>query len=71
MGESNNMGKISRIRKYLHPCATEQIIHSFVTSRLDMGNSLLFGLSQDQIKCLQNAAGRLVTLKQENRVLEE
>ena len=30
-------------------CATEQVVHSFVTSRLDMGNSLLFGLPQDQI----------------------
>ena len=56
---------IGRIRKYLNPCATEQIVHSFVTSRLDMGNSLLFGLPQDQIARLQriqNAAARLVTL---------
>ena len=49
----------------LNPCVTEQIVHSFVTSRLDMGNSLLFGLPQDQITRLQriqNAAARLVTL---------
>ena len=56
---------IGRIRKYLNPCATEQIVHSFVTSRLDLGKSLLFGLHQDQIARLhdqriQNAAARLV-----------
>ena len=55
----------SFLRKYLDPHATEPIVHSFVTSRLDMGNSLLFGLPQDQInrlKRIQNAAARLVTL---------
>ena len=62
---SFHIRNIGRIRKYLDPHATEQIVHSFVTSRLDMGNSLLFGLPQDQInrlKRIQNAAARLVTL---------
>ena len=61
---SFHIRNIGRIRKYLDPHATEQIVHSFVTSRLDMGNSLLFGLPQDQInrlKRIQNAAARLVT----------
>ena len=62
---SFHIRNIGRIRKYLNPHATEQIVHSFVTSRLDMGNSLLFGLPQDQIARLQriqNNAARLVTL---------
>ena len=62
---SFHIRNIGRRRKYLDPHATEQIVHSFVTSRLDMGNSLLFGLPQDQInrlKRIQNAAARLVTL---------
>ena len=32
--------------------ATEQLVHAFVTSRLDMGNSLLYGLPALQIKRL-------------------
>ena len=62
---SFHIRNIGRIRKYLNPRATEQILHSFVTSRLDMCNSLLFGLPQDQIARLQriqNTAARLVTL---------
>jgi hypothetical protein len=53
------------IRKYLNSHAAEQIIHSVVTSRLDMGNSLLFGLPQTQISRLQrvqNSAARVITL---------
>ena len=49
----------------MSPHATKQIVHSFITNRLDMGNALLFGLPQDQIARLQrvqNSAARLVTL---------
>ena len=41
------------MRGYLNPCATGQIVHIFVASRLDVGNSLLFGLPRDQIARLQ------------------
>ena len=56
-----NMGLI---RKYLTNDATEQLLHAFVTSRLDMGNSLLYGLPDLQIKRLsrlQNIAPRIIT----------
>ena len=56
---------ISRIRKYLNQSAAEQIIHAFVTSRLDNGNALLYGLPQNQISRLQhiqNTAARVVPL---------
>ena len=62
---SFHIRNIGRIRKYLDPKATENIMHSFVTSRLDMGNSLLIGLPQNQVgrlQRIQNAAARLVTL---------
>ena len=44
-------------------------IHAFVTSRLDNGNALLYGLSQNQISRLQhiqNTAARVVTLSRKS-----
>ena len=60
---------ISRIRKYLNQSAAEQIIHAFVTSRLDNGNALFYGLPQNQISRLQhiqNTAARVVTLSRKS-----
>ena len=63
---SFHIRNISRIRKYLNQSAAEQIIHAFVTSRLDNGNALFYGLPQNQISRLQhiqkNTAARVVTL---------
>ena len=53
---------IGKIVKFMTPRATEQLVHSFVTSRLD--NSLLFGLSDTLIPRLQllhHRAARLIT----------
>ena len=44
---------IRRIRKYLTTEATKDLIHALITSRLDYGNCLLFGLPKCQIKKLQ------------------
>ena len=55
---------IGRIRKYLSADATQLLVRSFVTFRLDMCNSLLYGLPQtqlDRLQRLQNTAARLVT----------
>ena len=57
------------LRKYLNQSAAEQIIHAFVTSRLDNGNALLYGLPQNQISHLQhiqNTAARVVTLSRKS-----
>ncbi|XP_071841184.1 uncharacterized protein [Apostichopus japonicus] len=57
---------IGRIRKYLARDATEQLIHAFMTSKLDYGNALFCGLPVKQIKRLQRLqkiAARIVTLK--------
>jgi hypothetical protein len=61
---SFHLRNIGLIRKYLTKEATEQLVHAFVSSRLDMGNSLLYGLPDIQIKRLrrlQNIAARIVT----------
>ena len=61
---SFHLRNIGLIRKYLTNDATEQLVHAFVTSRLDMGNSLLYGLPDLQIKRLsrlQNIAARIIT----------
>ena len=75
---SFHIRNISRIRKYLNQSAAEQIIHAFVTSRLDNGNALFYGLPQNQISRLQhiqNTAARVVTLSRKschiNPILKE
>ena len=66
---SFHIRNISRIRKYLNQSAAEQIIHAFVTSRLDNRNALLCGLPQNQISRLQHiqsTAARVVTLSRKS-----
>ena len=59
-----HLRNIAKIRKYIGSDATEILIHSFVTSKLDFCNSLLYGLPKNNIEKLQrvqNAAARLIT----------
>ena len=59
-----HLRNIARIRPFLSEKVTEQLLHAFITSKLDMGNSLLLGLPEYQISRLQkiqNHAARLVT----------
>ena len=54
---------ISKIRKFLTEDATKSLVQSLVMSRLDYGNSLLYGLPMTQISRLQrvqNTAARLI-----------
>ena len=56
--------RLGFIRKYLTTDAAEKAIHAFISSRLDNGNSLLYGLPDYQIKRLQriqNTAARILT----------
>ena len=58
--------RIGQIRKYLTQEAAEKLIHAFVSSRLDNGNALLYGLPDYQIVRLQrihNTAARILTRK--------
>jgi hypothetical protein len=55
---------IGMIRKYLDDQAAAQLVHAFVTSRIDYGNALLYGVSTSIIQKLQhiqNTAARVVT----------
>ena len=54
---------IGKIVKFLTPRATKHLVHSFVTSRLDNCNSLLFGLPD---KLIQHRAARLITSTKKN-----
>lgn len=54
---------ISKIRNYLTSHACKTLVHALVTSRLDNLNSLLYGISDHQIRRLQkvqNSAARLI-----------
>ena len=61
---NHQLRSIGRARKYLTYEATEKVIHAFISSRLDSGNSLLCGLPDTLIKKLQrvqNTAARILT----------
>ena len=67
---SAQLRNISRIRKYLSRDATEQIIHSFITSRLDNNNALLlYGLPANELyrlQKIQNTAARILTFSRKS-----
>jgi hypothetical protein len=57
--------KIRQIHKYLSADVTKTLVHAYVTSHLDYGNSLLVGISGKNIQRLQsvlNSAARVVCL---------
>ena len=60
-----SLRNIGRVRKHLNKDAYELLVHAFVLSRLDMGNSLLYGVTNlqlSQLQRIQNMAARIVTL---------
>ena len=55
---------IGRIRCYLSQYAAEQLVHAFITSKLDYCNALLCGLPSlltQKLQRIQNAATRIIT----------
>ena len=57
--------RISKIRSFLDTKTTTTLVHAFVLSRLDVGNSLLYGLPQallTKLQRVQNCAARLVCM---------
>lgn len=56
--------RIGNIRQYLDQPSTEKLVHTFVSSKLDYCNSLLYGLPDKEISKIQrvqNLAAQLVT----------
>ena len=55
---------IGRIRCYLSKSAAEQLVHAFITSKLDYCNALLCcvpSLLTQKLQRIQNAAARIIT----------
>ena len=60
-----HLRNINSIRKILTKENTEKLIHAFVSSRLDCGNSLLFGIPEHlihRLQLIQNAAARSICM---------
>ena len=56
--------QIGKIRPYLDKTSTERLIHAFITSKLDVNNSLLYGIPDfllQRLQRIQNSAARMLT----------
>ena len=61
-GAFYHLRNIAEIRKYINTATAEVLVHSFVSSKFDFCNSLLYGLFKYEINKLQsvlNAAARV------------
>ena len=61
-----NPGVISQICKYLTRDAAGKLVHTFVTSRVDNNNSLLYGIADyliAKLQLIQNNTNRVITQK--------
>ena len=59
-----HLRNLGAVRKFITQEACEKLVHAFITSRLDYGNSLLSGIPDYQIDRLQrilHIAARIVT----------
>jgi hypothetical protein len=59
-----HLSRIAPINKHLKPAALKLLVHSFVMSQLDYGNSLLAGFTNgrmERLQRVQNCAARLIT----------
>ena len=69
-----HLRSISSIRRYISQAQTEQLVHAFISSKLDMCNALFFGLSKWHIAKLQrvqNAAMRIVLGKKKRESVKD
>ena len=58
-----HLRNVGRVREFLDKKSTEQLIHAFVSSKLDINNALLYGLPETllrKLQTVQNGAARLV-----------
>ena len=65
--------KISSVRKLLSLPQCEQLIHSFISSKLDYANSLYFGLPKyliQKLQRVQNAAMRVPIVNKMTEILK-
>ena len=73
-GAFYHIRNISKIRKYISKSATEILIHSFVSSKLDFCNSVLFGAQKRgivKLQSVQNADARIIAgLKKRDHITE-
>ena len=65
-----HLRNICKIRKRISIKACEKLIHAFISSKLDICNSLLYGVSKSSVQKLQlvqNAAARVLTFSHKSK----
>ena len=68
------LSDVARVRNLLSDEDTESLVHSIMSSRLDYGNSLLYGVNKSVLQkyqCVQNYAARIISKRNKRQSVSD